>query len=133
MPADVVAANIEFTHRFISSLVFTDVTETLCLFLLLRYVYRNRVLETWRIISAGLYASFSTISYVWFVFPYLVVWPAMTALIVAEGFVFLMEAFFYKLVLRVDTKTALILSAVCNALSYFLGPILRAHGLWLYW
>jgi hypothetical protein len=127
------ANNIAFVHRFITSLVFTDVVETSILVFLLRVLPGNKALETSRIIFAGLWASFSTIPYVWFVFPYLVQWPASTAIIFAEVFAFLMEALFYKVVLRLNWKTALFVSLVCNAASYFLGPILRAHGLWIYW
>jgi hypothetical protein len=127
------AANIAFVHRFISSLVFTDVVETSILVFLLRVLPGNRAIETSRIIFAGLYASFSTISYVWFVFPYLTNWSPSTEIIFAEIFAFVVEAFFYKMVLRLNWKTAIFVSLVCNVASYFLGPILRAHGLWIYW
>lgn len=122
-----------FVHRFISSLVFTDVVETLVLILMLRFVFRNRGLSLGQIIFAGLYASFSTISYVWFVFPEIIAWPWTTAIIFAELFAFVMEAVFYRFVLRLDWRAAFIVSFVCNLASYLLGPILRTHGLWIYW
>ncbi len=125
--------NIAFVHRFLTSLAFTDITETIVLILLLRYVFKNRTLPFSQILFAGLYASFSTISYVWFVFPYLTAWPGSTAIIFAELFAFVVEAVFYRFMLRLDWKTAFILSFVCNAVSYFVGPFLRTHGIWITW
>lgn len=127
------AGNIAFVHRFLTSLLFTDVTETIVLILLLKFVFRKHTLSLGQMIFAGLYASFSTISYVWFIFPYLTAWPTSTAVIFAEAFAFIVEAIFYRFVLRIDWKTAFLVSLVCNAVSYFLGPVLRSHGIWMYW
>lgn len=128
------AQNIFFVHRFLSSLVFTDVIETAVLVFLLWFVFRNRSLGLWRMVAAGFFASFSTISYVWFVFPYLIAWPSQGALLLsAETFAFVVEALFYRLALRLDWKIAFAVSLICNVVSYFLGPILRAHGIWYVW
>lgn len=126
------ASNIVFVHRFLTSLFFTDAIETLVLILLLRAVFKNRT-ELSRLIFAGLYASFSTIAYVWFVFPYLMYWPASVAIGFAEVFAFTVEAVLYRFVLRLSWKVAFFVSFACNLVSYMLGPILRAHGLWITW
>ena len=128
-----IASNIDFVHRFISSLVFTDTIETIILILVIRFVLRNRTIRIRDMVFAGLYASFSTISYVWFVFPYLFAWPGSTALICAEAFAFVVEAVFYRFVLKLDWKIVFFISFVCNLASYLLGPFLRAHGIWIYW
>jgi hypothetical protein len=128
-----VANNILFVHRFLTSLVFTDTIETITLILLLRYVLRKRTIPISLMIFAGLYASFSTISYVWFIFPYLTYWSPSTEVVFAEAFAFIVEAVFYRWILKLDWRVAFFVSFVCNVVSYFLGPILRAHGLWLYW
>jgi hypothetical protein len=127
------AANIVFVHKFLSSLVFTDAVETIVLILLVRYVLRNHTLKLQQMLFAGLYASFSTISYVWFVFPFITDWSASTEIIFAEAFAFIVEALFYRWVLKLDWKVVFFLSFVCNLVSYLLGPVLRAHGLWIYW
>ncbi|HUO49974.1 MAG TPA: hypothetical protein VMU25_00120 [Candidatus Paceibacterota bacterium] len=126
------AQNIAVVHHFLSSLIFTDVVETAVLFFMLRLVFKLRI-STSQIIFAGLYASFSTIAYVWFVFPYLLAWSPGVSTFFAELFAFLVEALFYRFVLRISWKTALLASLVCNAFSYFLGPFLRSYGLWIYW
>ena len=128
-----IVANIAFVHRFISSLVFTDMVETIILILLIRFVIRNRTMPLKQMVFAGLYASFSTISYVWFVFPYLMDWPASTAILFAEAFAFVVEAVFYRWFLKLDWRAAFFVSFVCNLVSYLLGPILRSHGIWIYW
>ncbi len=128
-----IANNILFVHRFLSSLIFTDTVETIVLILLLRYLFKNRAISIGRMVAAGLYASFSTISYVWFVFPYLMNWAPTTAIIFAELFAFVVEALFYRLVLKIDWRVAFFISFVCNAISYLLGPLLRAHGIWINW
>ena len=127
-----IAINIIFVHRFLTSLFFTDVVETLVLILLLRVLFKNRT-EISRLIFAGLYASFSTISYVWFVFPYLTNWPSSVAIGFAELFAFVTEAVLYRFVLRLDWKVAFFVSLVCNLVSYVVGPILRTYGLWPSW
>ncbi len=126
--------NIAFVHRFITSLVFTDIVETFVLIFLLTYVFKRHKLRVSEMIFAGLYASFSTITYVWFVIPYIWAWPtAAPAIATAELFAFVIEAIFYRWMLRLDWKTAFALSLICNAASYFLGPMLRSAGIWIYW
>lgn len=127
------AANIAYVHRFISSLVFTDVIETIILFALVWFVFKNREISWKRIVAVGLFASFSTIPYVWFVFPYLLDWSRNTSLLASEIFAFVVEAIIYRLFLNLDWKRAFLASLACNVASYFLGPFLRAYGLWFYW
>ena len=122
-----------YLHNFLSSAVFTIVVETAVLFFLLRFVIKNKDINSGKVIFAGFFASLATIPYVWFVFPYILEWPRKTSLLFSEPFAFIIEAIFYKGFLKIDTKTSLILSLVCNLSSYFLGPFLRSQGLWIYW
>ena len=123
---------VTILHRFLTSLSFTVVVETFVLFVLLTYVFRKRELTKLQIIEAGFFATFSTIPYVWFVFPYILAWPG-GVVYWSEPFAFIVEAIFYKLFLRLEWRVALAVSLLCNATSFFLGPLLRAHGLWVYW
>lgn len=122
-----------YIHRFITSLIFTDAVEASTLFLLLRYVFKTRTIESKKILFAGLFASFATIPYVWFVFPYVADWQYNTALLWSEAFAFVVEAVFYRAYLRTDVKTSFAVSLICNSASFFLARLLRAHGLWVYW
>ena len=126
-------STIAYVHSALSSLVFTVTVETTVLFVLLYYVYKYRHVRTKDIIFAGVLASSLTIPYVWFVFPYIVNWSRNTSLVVSEPTVFLVEAFVYNRVLKLNWKAALAVSLICNVASYLLGPILRANGLWIYW
>ncbi len=126
------ANTIDYVHRFISSLVFTTTIETIVLLLLLVYVFKKRE-QLKDIVFAGVLGSFATIPYVWFVFPFITYWPRATSLMWSEPFAVLVEALIYNRVLKLNWKYALAASIVCNIASYFIGPLLRAYGLWIYW
>lgn len=121
-----------YTHNFLTSLVFTDVVETVVLFLLVRYALRNKTIATKDLIFAGLFASFATITYVWYVFPVMVP-RGVTPAFLSEPFVFLVEALFYRMYLRLSWKEALIVSLLANAASFFGGIGIRAAHIWIYW
>jgi hypothetical protein len=120
---------IGYVHSFISSLVFTIVVETLVLFLLLRYALKNKKPSTKKIVFAGVFASFATIPYVWFVFPYIAAWPG-NVLYYSESFAFVAEAAFYRTYLKTSWKASLLVSLLCNFSSYVLGYVLHANGIW---
>ena len=122
-----------YVHRFISSLVFTCAIETATLWVLMRYVFKNIRVSWWKILFAGVFASFATITYVWFVFPVMATWPRGLPTAWSEPFAFLVEALFYKMFFDMKWKHALAASLICNVVSFVLGPILRSLGLWIYW
>ncbi len=124
---------VAYIHRFLTSWGFTIFVETAVLFFLLIFVFKRKDISPKQILAAGIFGSFATIPYVWFVFPYLTTWSRNTSLYFSEPFVFIVEAIFYKIFLKTNYKTALILSFVANLASYMLGPFLRAHGLWINW
>ncbi|MDB5224472.1 MAG: hypothetical protein JWO43_94 [Candidatus Adlerbacteria bacterium] len=124
---------IDYIHRFITSMAFTALLETGILVLLLRTVFRRPFVSTRTLIQVGLLVNFATIPYVWFVFPYVTDWPRETSLLFSEPFVFIVEAVVYRYFLNVSWRTAIVASFLCNVASYYLGPILRTYGLWLYW
>lgn len=125
--------SIAYIHRFITSLGFTVIVETAMLFLLLFVVMRRKDISAWRIACAGFIASFMTIPYVWFVFPYAYTWSRETSLLFSEPFVFMVEVVFYRVFLKLDWRVAFLASLTANLASYLLGPLLRNHGIWLYW
>lgn len=122
-----------YTHNFLTSLVFTDVVETAVLFLLVRYALRNKAIATTDLIFAGLFASFATITYVWYVFPVMIPRSVIAPTLVSEPFVFLVEALFYRMYLRLSWKEALMISLIANVASYLGGIGARAAHLWIYW
>ena len=122
-----------YTHRFITTLGLTAFVETAVLFFLFRYVLRDRAYSNAQILFAGLFASFATIAYVWYVFPNVIKWPRQTSLMWSEPFVAIVEAIFYRMYFRVNWWKAFFLSFVCNASSFYLDIILRSWGIWIYW
>ncbi|MEK7546744.1 MAG: hypothetical protein AAB536_01010 [Patescibacteria group bacterium] len=120
-------------HRFITSLVFTAVVETAILLLIFKFIWKKPALDYKSIIFAGLFASFATIPYVWFVFPYAYNWSPDASLVFSELFAFAVEAIFYRLFLKISWRTAFVASFCGNAASYFGGPFLRSYGIWIYW
>jgi len=127
--------NIFYSHSFITSLIFTVVSETVVLVFLLRkflHIPKEKI-STLRILFAGFFASFATIPYVWYVFPNLTDWTRDTSVHYSEIFAFLLEAIFYKVFLKTNNKNSLWISLLCNSISFSLGVFLRMHGWWFYW
>ena len=120
-------------HSFLTSLGFTIVVETCVVFTLLLFAFRERKLDTGLMLFACIFVNCATVPYVWFVVPGILGVDRSAAFWISEPFVFLVEALFYRVVLGIDMKKALVLWLAANAASYFLGPILRGLGIWLYW
>lgn len=131
--------NVDYVHRLITSEVFTIIIETAVLLVIVYFLYKYKYLKD-KIslktqVFSGIFASFSTIPYVWYIFPNLL-FPYMTreqTFVYSEPFVFVVEAIFYRFLLRIPTKYAFIISFVANMSSYLIGPVLRAYGIWFYW
>lgn len=123
---------VTYTHNFLTSLVFTCATETLVLYLALRFALKSKG-SLANIIFAGIFASFATITYVWYVFPVVATWPAHMPQLYSEPFAFIVEAIFYHFFLRLRWRDAFMVSLAANLVSYFAGPLLRTVGMWVYW
>lgn len=134
-----VPTNVDYVHRFITSLSFTIITETLVLLAIILILSKYKIIKE-KIslgtqIFAGFLASFATIPYVWYIFPNLFSQTMTRAqtLNLSEPFVFLVEVFVYRFVLRLGWRWCFLISFAANVASYVIGPILRAFGLWIYW
>jgi len=109
-----------YTHRFLASLVFTIALETSVLLVLVRKYFRlnEKVISSARLVFAGSFASFSTIAYVWYVFPVLFYSSHQRAILIGELFAFLVEALFYEIFLGLGAKRSLAISLIANAASF---------------
>jgi hypothetical protein len=118
---------INYTHSFIVSLIFTVLSETLTLLFLLRAFFHitKEKISNAQILFAGFFANLVTIPYVWYIFPNLTNWTRDTSLHYSEILAVLLEAFFYRMYLKTSTKNSLLISLVCNSISYSLGFFLR--------
>lgn len=118
-----------YVHAFLLSLAFTCAIETAVVFILLRFALQPSM-PAKKIVFAGVFASFATIGYVWFVFPALIPKSVMPSVWLSEPFVFLVEAIFYRTYLRLSWREALAVSFAANAISFLGGRALRIANLW---
>lgn len=123
---------LAYTHNFLTSLVFTCAVETVVLIAFVRF-YLRRTTPISTLIFGGIFASFATITYVWYVFPVMVPKSVMPSTLLSEPFAFIVEAIFYRFVLRLSWAEAFAVSFVANAASYLGGIGLRGVGLWVRW
>lgn len=111
-----------YEYKFLLSLAVTVITETVVLYILLRAVWKEHYtgLPHWRIIFAGVFCSFATLPYVWFVLP---VWVKSYhgLTVVGETSVILTEWLLYGMLLSIGRMRALAVSMACNAASYLVG------------
>jgi hypothetical protein len=114
---------LTYTYRFLFALVFTVFIETIVLWIFIRKIFKFKDgrFGTSNIIFAGIMASFSTIPYVWYVFPILIYWSFKLSLILSEAFAILVEAIFYRFYFDVKFRYSLLISFVCNLSSWGLG------------
>jgi hypothetical protein len=118
---------LTYTYRFLFALVFTIFIETIILWIFIRKIFKFKDgrFSNLNIIFAGIMASFSTIPYVWYVFPILIYWSFKLSLILSEVFAFLVEAIFYRFYFDVKFRYSLLISFVCNLFSWGLGYLLK--------
>ncbi len=113
---------LEYEIDFLFSLLFTIFVEVIILFFLLKYYFKTK-LKTEKIIFFGILASFATLPYLWFIFPFFIR-SLYIYIIVGELVVFLVEAFIYHFGLNLSLKRAFFLSLICNLASFLLGLII---------
>lgn len=118
-----------YVHAFLLSLVFTCVVETAVVFILLRFAFQPSI-PAKKIVFAGVFASFATIGYVWFVFPALIPKTIFASVWLSEPFVFVVEAVFYRVYLRLSWTESLAVSFAANAMSFLGGRALRVAHMW---
>lgn len=115
-----------YTYSFILYLIVTLFTESVTVFLLLRFSFgvKKQLLSGKEILSATVFANLLTLPYVWFVFPYLII-NFFTAIWISEILVFIVEAIFYKIYLRLSYRNALLVSLIANVVSFGIGKLLH--------
>ncbi len=116
---------MDYLVQFGLSLFLTIFIEFIALFALARLYFKwtpkrmsNRLL-----LFCGIFCSFCTLPYVWFVLPGLIS-SRMPYIAVAESFAVLAESLIYLMVLRIGAREAFILSLACNMLSFGIGLLL---------
>jgi hypothetical protein len=115
---------MQYELEFIKALLITVVIETTVLFLLIRFVIKNSGSRVWIVILAGITASGATLPYLWFIFP-LFLHTKLWYTCVSELFAVVAESFILKGFLRTGYRIALLISFVCNLVSYAAGLLIH--------
>jgi hypothetical protein len=113
---------MDYFSSFFISLIFTCAVETIVLWLILRKFLKlpEKRIGNSRIAFFGIFASFATLPYVWFVFPALFSDYFLFAAF-SEAFAVLVEAAFYAYAFSIRFKDAFLVSLLANAVSFLLG------------
>jgi hypothetical protein len=116
--------------RFLIALAITVATETTVIFILIRPLWKIAAsgLSTLRCLFAGIFASFATLPYLWFVLP-AIVKPYQLQVVTGEVGVFVIEAIFYYYVLNLSIRRSAILSFAANAASIVVGIFIFRPGI----
>lgn len=117
---------IDYEHQFIFSLLLTLVVEIPVLLVVVRLLLKREKerLPVALLLFAGFFATFATLPYVWFLFPFFIR-VHIPYVIASEMFALIMEALFYLFILRISLKKAFLLSLFCNAASFLIGELVK--------
>jgi len=117
---------MNYEYSFLLSLFLTVIVETSVLFIAFRHFFIRDTphLSNSLLLFAGIFASFSTLPYLWFILP-LFIKPYYMYAAVGEFLVVLIESVIYYFVLRIGSRKALLLSFVCNLASFLTGLMLN--------
>ena len=115
---------MDYELLFLKSLSLTIFIETLVLILFFRLVIRNENISMYRLLSAGVIASFATLPYLWFVLPNYLdekIWYV----IVGESFAVFMETFILGAILKIKLARSFFSSLACNLISFLIGIMIN--------
>lgn len=110
---------------FLIALATTITIEISVLFVMLRVVLRipQSIVQNDRVIFSGIFASFATLPYLWFILPVLIQ-ERIAFIMIGEVTVTLFEAIFYCFVLNLSFKRAFSVSVICNLVSFISGLLI---------
>jgi hypothetical protein len=108
-----------YEEQFLIALVLTIPIETIVLFGLFKTVFKKEKTETRQIVFAGIFSSFATLPYLWFVLSPFV--NAAYYLPIGEILVTAVEAVLISQILQLKIEKAVIASVACNVVSFLVG------------
>ena len=113
-----------YESQFLISLCLTITIELIILFFLLKIFFKNSKILNSEIIFAGILASFTTLPYLWFIFPYFI-HDRTFFILIGELSVVLVESVIYYFILKLKYYNCFILSFICNLISFLAGLLIR--------
>jgi len=110
-----------YQTEFFISLLLSLIIEIPILYLFIRFIYKNKKISVKKIIFTGIVASSLTLPYLWFVLsPYIL---SNYYIYIVEILVFFVEGLIYYEFLELRFDKALIVSFICNLISFIIGVI----------
>ncbi len=120
---------ISYGVLFIEALVFTILLEMAAFFIFMELLLgRSSDIPVKDIVFSVIFCSFTTLPYVWFLFPE-ILGATVVCPVVSEFFAVTVEAFIYFFVLKIGLGRSLAVSLICNAFSLLAG-LLAARYIW---
>jgi hypothetical protein len=115
--------------QFLKALCLTVVIETACLFFIVRVILKidKHQAPDSLLVFLGIFCSSATVPYLWFILP-LFIKTALVYNIVGEVGVVILEAIIYFFVLKIGIKRSLVVSLLCNSISFLAGCIVAYPG-----
>ena len=110
-----------YETRFLIALFLTLIIEVPILFAVVKYVFKEKIKKS-KILFVGFLASFSTIPYLWFVFPHYI--NGAYYIYIGEIVVFFVEALIYQQLFNLKPQKALLVSFATNLASFGFGLII---------
>jgi hypothetical protein len=116
------------SSEYFIAIVMAVLVESAVAFLLIRIIFKMAGVSPWRIFLSCLIINFATIPCAWRIMGLLVrVFPIeyyFIDVVITETLVVIVEALWYRIVLPIRFRQALLLSFCANSASYFAGVIL---------
>lgn len=110
--------------NFLKALLFTIGIETAVLFLIFKLFYKSLEIKNWLLLLTGILTSFSTLPYLWFIYP-LFIHTKLLYTLISELSAILVESIIILGLLRISYTKALIVSVACNMSSFLIGILIK--------
>ena len=108
---------------FLKSLFLTILIETIIMIIIFKLIVKNKKVETYRLVLTGILMSFTTLPYLWFIFPNYFQ-QNLWYITICESFAVVVESVIIFAMLRIKYSFAFICSFACNAISFLIGLLI---------
>jgi len=115
---------MEYEIHFLKALLLTITIETAVLFLLFKVFYKSLKINNWLLLLTGILTSFSTLPYLWFIFPLFIKTKTLYVL-TSETSAVLIESIIIWALLRINYTKSLLVSIACNMSSFLIGLLIK--------
>jgi hypothetical protein len=115
---------MDYEIIFLKALLLTVLIETSVLFLIFKTLLKSVEANNYILLLTGILASSATLPYLWFIFP-LFIKSKIWYTIFSESFAIVAESFIIKGLIQINYTKSLIISIICNAISYIIGLLIN--------